>query len=93
MKDQDKSIYRQLMTLHSNIRRLKGEISCEEAKRQEYDMEYDDEFSEDSDSDFDANEDDKENSRIGQDSTNMTPKEKVANIVCHTPDEVKNDVT
>lgn len=83
MKDQDKSIYQQLMTLHSNIQRLKGEISCEAAKRQEYDIEYDDESSEDSDSDFDVNEDDKENSRMGLDSTNMTPKQKVPNIICH----------
>ena len=39
MKSQDKDIYRQLMTLNSNITRLKKEIAGEEEKRQQNDME------------------------------------------------------
>ena len=35
MKNQDKDIYRQLMALNSNIKRLKNEIAGEEEKRQQ----------------------------------------------------------
>ena len=43
MKNQDKDIYRQLMALNSNIKRLKNEIAGEEEKRQQndIDLEYD----------------------------------------------------
>ena len=38
MKNQDKDIYRQLMALNSNIKRLKNEIAGEEEKRQQNDI-------------------------------------------------------
>ena len=79
MKEQDKTIYRQLMTLNSNISRLKKEIKGEEDVKRKYDMaleyDYDSLDSDESCSDFDISDIEEDDTQIKQLVTNLSMTE------------------
>ncbi|XP_065063069.1 uncharacterized protein LOC135689684 [Rhopilema esculentum] len=79
MKEQDKTIYRQLMTLNSNISRLKKEIKGEEDVKRKNDMaleyDYDSLDSDESCSDFDISDFEEDDTQIKQLVTNLSMTE------------------